>query len=105
MNINRRHSLQAFATNFELACGFSALAIFVDILWVLSDALNHFRWIYCIIGLGLVLALIGTISVLYRHNKNFCKDLRKELLTVHLLKHRCKRRKARSEARKHKKGQ
>ena len=73
--ISTEHT-KAFLTNFEMACEFSAITVAADLIWVAHDILiNGLAISYVVIAVLLLIGLIGTIYVLYRHHKAYVHRL------------------------------
>lgn len=81
MNICNKTHLRTFRSHFEVACLFGILAISVDILWVIHDILaNGLNTFYFSILLGLCIANLGTIYVVWKHHSKLVRKIRRTLL-------------------------
>lgn len=66
---------------FELACIFGAWICATDLLWLLHDiAVNGISITYCIILIGLITGLVGTVICLIHHHQEAFTAYRKKLL-------------------------
>ena len=71
-DIHRR----AFLTHFEMACEFAVLITSADLIWLLHDVIaNGLSITYIIVGSALLIGLLGTAYVLYKHHKRFTHRL------------------------------
>jgi len=76
----KRH-IDAFLTNFELACQLSMIVIAADMIWLIHDVLaNGLSVTYSVIFTLMVIGFIGTGYVIHRHHVDYTNKLKKRFL-------------------------
>lgn len=72
--IKKQKHINAFLTNFELACELAIIITTADLIWLLHDILqNGLSIVYSLIGILLIIGLVGTSFVVYRHHNHYTK--------------------------------
>jgi hypothetical protein len=81
MSIETRHRLSAMRSHFELACLAGMLIVIGDLGWLAHDILvNGFSILYGFVGLCLIVGLIATGIIVYKHNSKVMQYMNRTLL-------------------------
>ncbi len=77
----KKHHIDAFLSNFELACEWSMVVIVADMTWLLHDVIqNGWSLSYVLIFIMMLSGFVGTALVIHRHHRDYTNKMKKRTI-------------------------